>query len=131
VFLDFMHASDVKAIADEIIPYVNLPHINSHRLLFMRSRGSTARAYARIWSMPRIWQEALEIKAYYVIEVLSEHFDNLPYEEKQKVIIHELLHIPKTFSGALVPHTCFGHKINDKRVNEIYRAMLEKKISEV
>lgn len=126
--MDFEKAADVEAMAREIIPYIGLPHINEHRLLFMRSRGSSARAYARIWAMPRIWQEALEIKAYYVIEVLSEHFDSLPYEEKQKVIIHELLHIPKTFSGALVPHTCFGHKINEKRVNEIYRKMLEKKM---
>ena len=125
----FEPAPDVKAIAEEILPCLNLPHVNSHRLIYMRSRGSKARAYARIWSMPRIWQEALEIKAYYVIEVLSEHFDKLDEEKKKKILIHELLHIPKTFSGALVPHTCFGKKINEKRVGEIYERMMERKNS--
>lgn len=125
----FEPAPDVKAMADEILPFLELPHVNSHRLLYMRSSGSSARAYARIWSMPRIWQVALEIKAYYVIEVLSEYFDKLEEEKKQKVIIHELLHIPKTFSGALVPHTCFGQKINEKRVDAIYKKMTERRSS--
>ncbi|MFH1447288.1 MAG: putative metallopeptidase, partial [Candidatus Micrarchaeota archaeon] len=114
----FELAPDVQQIAeDTLLPYVDFPHINSYRLIYMRSKGSKARAYARIWSMPRIWQEALEIKAYYIIEVLSEYFDGLNQIEKEKVVLHELLHIPKTFSGALVPHTCFGRKINEKRVN--------------
>ena len=127
--MKFEQAPDVKATAEEILPFLELPHVNQHRLIYMRSSGSKARAYARIWSMPRIWQEALEIKAYYVIEVLSEYFDRLDEERKKKVLIHELLHIPKTFSGALVPHTCFGHKINEGRVEEIYGKMLEKKCS--
>ncbi len=125
--MDFELAPDVKAMAEEILPFLELPHINSYRLIYMRSRGSKARAYARIWSMPRIWQVALEIKAYYVIEVLAEYFDKLDDEKKQKILIHELLHIPKTFSGALVPHTCFGQKINEKRVGEIYERMMENK----
>jgi predicted metallopeptidase len=127
--MEFMQAPDVKAMAEEILPYLELPHVNQYRLIFMRSSGSKARAYARIWSMPRIWQLALEINAYYVIEVLSEYFDKLDDERKQKIIIHELLHIPKTFSGALVPHTCFGKKINEKRVEEIYKKMLENRRS--
>ncbi len=125
--MKFEQAPDVKAMADEILPFLELPHVNSYRLIFMRSSGSKARAYARIWSMPQIWQVALEIKAYYVIEVLSEYFDKLDEEKKEKVLIHELLHIPKTFSGALVPHTCFGKKINEKRVNEIYDRMMERR----
>ncbi len=129
--MKFEQAPDVKATAEEILPFLELPHINSYRLLYMRSQGSKARAYARIWSMPKIWQEALEIKAYYVIEVLSEYFDKLDEEKKKKVLIHELLHIPKTFSGALVPHTCFGHKINEKRVEEIYERMIKKRKLEV
>ncbi len=129
--MDFYLAPDVKKMAEELIKYADFPHINSFRLIYMRSKGSKARAYARIWSMPRIWQQALEIKAYYIIEVLSEHFDNLDEEKKKKVIIHELLHIPKTFSGALVPHTCFGKKINEKSVNRIYLEIERKKSGEI
>jgi len=39
------------------------------------------------------------------------------------VLIHELLHIPKKFSGGLVPHTCFGKIIDERRVREIYEKM--------
>jgi predicted metallopeptidase len=122
----FELAPDVKEMAEEILPFLDFPHVNSYRIIYMRSRGSKAKAYARIWNMPRIWQQALEIKPYYIIEVLSEYFDQLDEERKQKVVIHELLHIPKTFSGALVPHTCFGKRINERRVSEIHSRMIEK-----
>jgi predicted metallopeptidase len=86
----------------------------------MRSQGSKSRAVARIWSMPRIWQKALGIKSHYVIEVISEKFDQLNEEDQERTLIHEIMHIPKTFSGALVPHKCFGKKIDKKSVNKIY-----------
>jgi DNA polymerase-2 len=69
-----------------------------------RTSGSKSRAYARIWAMPKIFQRALKLEPHYVIEVLSRYYDNLSEDEKAKVIIHELLHIPNNFSGALVPH---------------------------
>lgn len=81
-----------------------LPHVDTFRVLCVRSRGSTANAYARIWAMPKAWQVALDISAFYVMEVISEKFDALPESEKEKTILHELLHIPRTFSGALLPH---------------------------
>jgi predicted metallopeptidase len=100
----------------------NLPHINQFRVICVRSFGSTARAYARIWSMPSAWQVALDINAFYVLEILSENFDKLSEQEKEKTILHELLHIPKTFSGALLPHI-YGKegKHIEEMVEEIYR----------
>ena len=47
----------------------------------------------------------MEIEPAYVIEVISGYFDKLSVQEQDKVILHELMHIPKNFSGALVPHT--------------------------
>ncbi len=99
----------------------DLPHINQFRVLCVRSYGSSARAYARIWSMPQAWQVALDINAFYVLEVLHEHFDKLPEAKKERTLLHELLHIPKTFSGALLPHVYGkdGRHI-EERVDKIY-----------
>ena len=116
----FEYAPDVQVKAERIVRVLELEHIDPERVICMRSQGSTARAYARIWELPSIWQKALNVRPHYVIEVLSQHFDRQSEEEKEKTIIHELLHIPKTFSGATLPHECFGKKINSKSVNELY-----------
>jgi predicted metallopeptidase len=114
-------APDVQEMVEDIVYRLGLSHVKPWRIVCMRSRGSKARAMARIWSLPSIWQKALKVQPHYVIEVLSEHFDKLSQEEKEKTIIHELLHVPKTFSGSLVPHLCFGKRIDRKTVDDLYR----------
>ncbi|MEW6328603.1 MAG: putative metallopeptidase [Candidatus Micrarchaeota archaeon] len=123
-------APDVQEQMERMLRALEFEHINQYRIICMRSSGSKARAYARVWNLPSIWQKALEIRAYYIIEVLSEHFDKLGQEQKEKVLIHELLHIPKTFSGALVPHLCFGRRIDKARVDALYKKYKEYKDKE-
>lgn len=92
----------------------------------MRSTGATSRARARIWSFPKIWQMALNQPAHYVIEVLSQHFDHLSEDDKTRVIIHELMHIPKNFSGALVPHRGRHHfRIDARTVETLFKQYRE------
>lgn len=86
----------------------------------MRGKGSTGRAIARIWSLPRPWQMALSVQPQYIIEVIAERFDRLSPEEKDHTLIHELMHIPKSFSGALVSHRGRYHRINHRTVQEKY-----------
>jgi predicted metallopeptidase len=122
------YAPDVQEKASEIIRTLELEHIDSTRIIYMRSNGSKANAYARIWELPRIWQMALDVRPHYVIEVLSEKFDPLNDEEKEQTIIHELLHIPQKFSGALVPHYCFGKtRVGKKVVSELHEKYKKKK----
>jgi len=124
--MDVEMAPDVEAKVKEIVDVLSYGHINEFRIICMRSRNATARAYARIWNLPDIWQKALSVGTFYIIEVLTQHYDKLPDEEKEKVLIHELLHIPKTFSGALRPHG--GKvKINTRTVNELYKIYKERK----
>jgi len=117
----FEKAPDIQEIAEKLLDILSFDYINEGRIICMRSYGSQANAYARIWNFPTIWQIALDVEPFYVIEVLSEHFDKLPEEEKEKVILHELLHIPKTFSGALRNHKYRGGRVDDKTVNKIYK----------
>jgi len=66
----------------------------------------------------KIWQRALGLPAHYVIEVISERFDRLSDEDRVKVVIHELLHIPRSFGGGLRPHRGY---VTQRRVNDYYR----------
>ncbi|OGH38306.1 MAG: hypothetical protein A3B44_01510 [Candidatus Levybacteria bacterium RIFCSPLOWO2_01_FULL_38_21] len=102
--MEWKEAKDVKKDIKKILKVLKLPHIKSSRIFCFRSYGSKSRSYARIWAMPKIFQKALSIEAAYVIEVLSKHYDKLPEDNRKKVLIHELLHIPKNFSGALLHH---------------------------
>ena len=118
---NFEPAFDVKKRIFEIVDRVEeFKHIDAERVFCFRSEGSTSRAIARVWSLPRIWQRALSVEPHYVIEVITRRFDKLNEKQKEKVLIHELMHLPKTFSGSLVPHRCFGKKIDSRSVEKIY-----------
>lgn len=97
-------------------------HVDVRRVVCYRSRGSKARIYARIWSLPSIFAHALGVEPHYVIEVV-EAFDRASREDQERTLLHELLHIPKTFSGALVPHRCFGKAIDCAREGELHEKL--------
>ncbi|RLG15068.1 MAG: metallopeptidase [Candidatus Nanohalarchaeota archaeon] len=126
--MDFESASDIQKRVNGIIDVLELNHITAQNVICMRSYKSKARAYARIWSLPRIWQKALGVDAHYILEVLSEHFDKQSVDDQDRTLIHELMHIPKTFSGALVPHSCFGKKIDRRSVEKLYRVFVLKRL---
>ncbi len=110
-------ASDVERLAKKIAKRLCMTHLDFSRIKFIRSYGSKSRAVARCYGLARIWQHALGIKAHYVIEVIAEKFDKLSKEEKEKVIIHELLHIPKSFGGGLRGHDY----VTRKRVESLHK----------
>ncbi len=119
--MDIMLAPDVKKIMKAILKTSLFVQVDPKRIVCMRSTGATSRARARIWSFPKIWQMALGVPAHYVIEVLSQHFDHLSDDDKTRVIIHELMHIPKNFSGALVPHRGRHAHIDSRTVEQLFR----------
>lgn len=96
-----------------------LDYVKSSRIFCYKSSGAQTRALARIWGLPRIWQQTLGLEPAYVLEVIGERFDKLDTEEQDRVLIHELLHIPKNFSGALVPHKRKGG-VNESKVWQLY-----------
>ena len=116
--VEWLPAPDISGRALKLITDLNMDWILFDRLFFFRSTDSKARAYARTWGLPSLWQRALGVEPGYIIEVLAEHFDKLNQKDQDKVILHELTHIPHNFSGALVPHThrkkgSFHHKLDE------------------
>ena len=98
-------APDVKKRVEEIVQSLHFSHIDTTAVYCFRSTGSRSkRVIARIHGLGRIWQTALKITPIYLIEVLSERYDKLSADEKDKILIHELLHIPHKFSGGFRVH---------------------------
>ena len=120
--MEFNFAPDIQKKIKKILKTLSFPYIKGEKVVCFRSYGSRSRALARIWALPAIWQKALKVKPHYCLEVLSEKFDRLKPEEQTKTLIHELLHIPKNFSGALLPHKGRGKRRIDRRtVNKLYK----------
>jgi len=118
--LEWEEAADIKTDLKEILSVIDLPYIDLSKIHCFRTEGSTSRSYARIWAFPKIFQRALSIEPAYVIEILSKYYDPLSADEQKKVLIHELLHIPKNFSGALLAHRTKGRHLG-KMVNQLFK----------
>lgn len=102
--IKYFEAKDVEQRVIFIAEKLGVKHDFS-RVKFVRSTGSQARrTLARCHALPRIMQQALNVKAHYVIEVISEQFDKLEQEEQVKTLIHELMHIPKAMGGGFRHH---------------------------
>lgn len=95
----------LKELLNKTIKEAGVTWVNTSRVFTYRSENAKTRAYARIWGLSRIWQMALKVEPAYILEIISEKYDRLSDREKSKVLLHEVAHIPKNFSGALVPHT--------------------------
>ena len=87
-------------------------------MAFIRSHGSKAkRTIARCHALGKAMQMGMGRKrGFYLVEVISEMFDKLSREEQIKTIIHELMHIPKSFGGGFVHH----NKVHDHSVCKVY-----------
>jgi len=115
--MKYEYAEDLQKTAEEIskmlFPHVDLNNMKCYRSYGTSSRGTIARCHA----LNKIMQKAIGIKAVYVLEFLVERFEKLNDEDKLKVIIHELMHIPKTFGGGFVHHDV----VTERNVNRCYQ----------
>ncbi len=118
----FENSSSVSSRVSSLISECSLEYINPDRIFCVESEGSRSRAYARIWGLARIWQNTLNVGPAYVLEA-THRFQKLNTEEQNRVLLHELAHIPKNFSGALI-----GHNGLERRVQEMIRNSKSKKI---
>jgi predicted metallopeptidase len=123
--VDWVLAPDIAKRSLKLITDLKMDWILFERLFFYRSTDSKARAYARTWGLPALWQRSLGVEPGYIIEVLAEHFDKLDKRNQDKVILHELTHISHNFSGALVPHTRRRKGSFHKKLDELVEQYFE------
>ncbi len=88
----------------ELINELGVKHVRPGRVKVVRTYDSRSTAYARLWGLSKVLQEGLGLKPAYVLEIIVSNFSLLTCQEKIDVLIHEISHIPKTFSGSVRPH---------------------------
>ena len=124
--MKYLEAPDVKQLVDKIIDSLDLSHVVPRSVHCYRSKGSKSkRIIARIHGFGKIWQKAVGLPPAYIIEVISERYDRLSQEDKEKTLIHELLHIPKGFKGGFRPHKGY---ISRRRVDSLHREYTKKRL---
>jgi len=102
--MKYEFALDLQQRMVDIVNTLDMKHIDIMRVKCFRSFGSsTKRTLARCHTVGKLMQKAMGMPAYYAIEFL-EKFEKLSKKDQDKVIIHELMHIPKTFGGGFRQH---------------------------
>lgn len=121
--MKYEFALDIQEKAEEISRLL-FPYIQIHNIMCFRSYGtSSILTIARCHALGKILQKALGRSAFYVLEFLSERFDKLGEEDQTKIIMHELMHIPKTFGGGFKHHDF----VCDRNINKYCREYKIKK----
>ncbi len=114
--IKYEKAPDIESSVRDISGRLDIRH-DLTRIACIRSRGSKSRyVLARCHTISRAVQAALGLEAHYIVEIVSENFDNLGEEEKVKTLIHELMHIPKAFGGGFKGH----RHVNRRAVEKMY-----------
>jgi len=118
IAIKYFYADELKEIAREIIERLKWFHIDLENVSFIRSFGSSSRGtIARCHALGKAMQIGMgRKKGFYLIEVISERFDKMSDDDKTKTIIHELMHIPKSFGGGFIHHNI----VNEKNVRKVY-----------
>jgi predicted metallopeptidase len=102
--MKYEYAPDLQERMIEIVKTLGMNHIRLDSVRCFRSRGSsTKRTIARCHALGKLMQHAMNTRAFYAIEFL-EIFEKMSEKDKDKTIIHELMHIPKSFGGGFRQH---------------------------
>ena len=126
--MKYEDAPDLRERMQEMVNLLEMNHIALERVECLRSFGSSSkRTIARCHTIGKLMQKAMKTTAFYAIEFL-ERFDKMSYEEQDKVIIHELMHIPKTFGGGFRNHD-FVCERNVDLMHEKFVSLKSNKIS--
>lgn len=111
-------AEDIMNRLFDMAKKIGMGHVKFSGVYAVRSRGSGSRGtIARCHALSRIWQKCLGIKAVYIIEVISERFDRMSQDDQDRTLIHELMHIPKSFGGGFIHH----NMVNSRNVEKFFR----------
>ncbi|MBS3099372.1 metallopeptidase [Candidatus Pacearchaeota archaeon] len=128
--MKYEYAQDLQQRMMEIVQFLGMNHIKVERVECLRSYGSsTKRTIARCHALGKLMQKAMKTKAFYAIEFL-EIFEKMSRKEQDKTIIHELMHIPKSFGGGFRHHDYVCER-NVELLHEKFENLKKKRIGDL
>ena len=123
--MKYFYSDQWTLFARDVVRRLGLGHVELDRISVLKSSGSKSRrTIARIHTIGKVMQIGMQQKPFYTIELISEQFDRRSEEEKTKTIIHELLHIPKSFGGGFRHHK---QHVNRLTIDEAYKKLGEQR----
>jgi predicted metallopeptidase len=119
--IKYYEAPEIKKQVDQLAEECEFFHVVPQFVYCVRSKGSKARrTIARIHGLGKLWQGVLNMPPAYTIEVISEIYDKMSAEDREKTLVHELMHIPGGFGGGFRPHKGY---VERKMVDEVYEKL--------
>ena len=121
----YYEAPEIKRQVDQLAAECEFFHVVPQFVFCVRSKGSKSkRTIARIHGLGKLWQGVLNMPPAYTIEVISEIYDKMLPEDKEKTLVHELMHIPGAFGGGFRPHKGY---VERKMVDAVYEKLKRKR----
>jgi len=125
--IKYYEAPEIKRQVDQLAAECEFFHVVPQFVYCVRSKGSKSkRTIARIHGLGRLWQGVLNMPPAYTIEVISEVYDKMGKEDKEKTLVHELMHIPGAFGGGFRPHKGY---VERRMVDAVYEKLKKKRAS--
>ncbi len=123
--IKYYEAPEIKQQVDQLVEECEFFHVVPQFVYCVRSKGSKARrTIARIHGLGKLWQGVLNMPPAYTIEVISDVYDKMSAEDKEKTLIHELMHIPGGFGGGFRPHKGY---VERRMVDQVYQRLQKKR----
>ena len=123
--IKYYEAPEIKQQVDQLAAECEFFHVVPQFVYCVRSRGSKSkRTIARIHGLGKLWQGVLNMPPAYTIEVISEIYDKMSADDKEKTLVHELMHIPGGFGGGFRPHKGY---VERKMVDAVYKKLKKKR----
>jgi predicted metallopeptidase len=117
----YEYSPSLQALTEDVAKRL-FPNIVTSRIKCYRSYDvSVEGVIARCHGLGKLMQAAMDVKGFYALEFIGEKFNDLSTEEKVKVVIHELMHIPEHFGGEFRHHDV----VTDENVELAYKDYLD------
>lgn len=119
----YEYSGEWTAKARQVAVELGMTNVVLDRIACIKSFGSQSRrTIARIHTIGKVMQLGMQQKPFYTIELITERFEKQSMEDRERTIIHELLHIPEGFKGGFRQH---GNFVTAKRVEQLFQKLKE------